>query len=202
MKNLEIIFKYFDNLNEEKRNKLLKMWQIYNDINEKVNLISKKDISNLYSHHVLHSLSIAKVVEFNDCDKIIDVGTGGGFPGIPLAIFFDKTKFILLDSKQKKINAIKDILNLLCIKNVDTICSRSEDVTNKKYNFVLGRAVTNIDLFIKNTKHLLAKNGKIIYLNGINDIPKCNFKKIELKNILSEEYFVEKQILFIEYKDI
>ena len=131
----------------------------------------------------------------------IDVGTGGGFPGIPLAILFPNVEFTLIDSIQKKINALNEIVDILELKNVKTECIRSENFIGE-YDCVLGRAVTNIEKFILCTKHLLSKNGKIIYLHGCSEGVKYKCKSIELKNIFQEEYFLEKKITIVEKRDI
>ena len=170
------------------------MKDVYEEINKKINLISRRDIKNIYEHHVLHSLSIAKVITFTRGMTTIDVGTGGGFPGIPLAILFPNVEFTLIDSIQKKINALNEIVDIL-------ECIRSENFIGE-YDCVLGRAVTNIEKFILCTKHLLSKNGKIIYLHGCSEVVKYKCKSIELKNIFQEEYFLEKKITIVEKKDI
>ena len=195
------IFKYFPKLSQEQKYKFLQMKHIYEEINKKINLISRRDIKNIYEHHILHSLSIAKVVTFTRRMTTIDVGTGGGFPGIPLAILFPNVEFTLIDSIQKKINALNEIVDILELKNVKTECIRSENFIGE-YDCVLGRAVTNIEKFILCTKHLLSKNGKIIYLHGCSEVVKYKCKSIELKNIFQEEYFLEKKITIVEKGDI
>ena len=195
------IFKYFPKLSQEQKYKFLQIKNIYEEINKKINLISRRDIKNIYEHHVLHSLSIAKVVTFTRGMNIIDVGTGGGFPGIPLAILFPNIEFTLIDSVQKKIKKLKEIVNILELKNIKTECIRSENFIGE-YDCVLGRAVTNIEKFILHTKHLLSKNGKIVYLHGCSEEVKYKSESFELKNIFQEEYFLEKKITIIEKGDI
>ena len=201
MNKFSIILKYFTLLEQTQIDKLSQLQSIYEEINKKINLISRRDIKNIYEHHVLHSLSIAKVITFTRGKTIIDVGTGGGFPGIPLAIFFPNVEFTLIDSIQKKINALNEIIDILELKNVKTKCIRSENFIGE-YDYVLGRAVTNIEKFILCTKHLLSKNGKIIYLHGCSEVVKYKCKSIELKNIFQEEYFLEKKITIVEKGDI
>ena len=201
MNKFSIILKYFTLLEQTQIDKLSQLQSIYEEINKKINLISRRDIKNIYEHHVLHSLSIAKVVTFTRGMTTIDVGTGGGFPGIPLAIFFPNVEFTLIDSIQKKIKTLNEIVDILELKNVKTECIRSENFIGE-YDCVLGRAVTNIEKFILCTKHLLSKNGKIIYLHGCSDVVKYKCKSIELKNIFQEEYFLEKKITIVEKKDV
>ena len=201
MNKFSIILKYFTLLEQTQIDKLSQLQSIYEEINKKINLISRRDIKNIYEHHVLHSLSIAKVITFTRGMTAIDVGTGGGFPGIPLAIFFPNVEFTLIDSIQKKINALNEIIDILELKNVKTECIRSENFIGE-YDCVLGRAVTNIEKFILCTKHLLSKNGKIIYLHGCSEVVKYKCKSIELKNIFQEEYFLEKKVTIVEKKDV
>lgn len=201
MNKFSIILKYFTLLEQTQIDKLSQLQSIYEEVNKKINLISRRDIKNIYEHHVLHSLSIAKVVTFTKGMTTIDVGTGGGFPGIPLAILFPNVEFTLIDSVQKKIKALNEIIDVLKLKNTKTECIRSENFIGG-YDCVLGRAVTNIEKFILCTKHLLSKNGKIIYLHGCSEVVKYKCKSIELKNIFQEEYFLEKKITIVEKKDV
>ena len=184
--NVDILLKYFKDLNDEQLELFKKAGEIYREINKNVNLISRKDIDNLYLHHILHSLSIVKYCQFDCKDNIIDVGTGGGFPGIPLAIYFNDIKFTPIDSIHKKINSVNIIIDRLGLKNVETKCCRSEEL-KEKYNIILGRGVSKVDLFLK-----------IIYLNGISDdFSNCKSKLI--KDIFDEEYFETKKITEINF---
>ena len=201
MQKFYTVFKYFPKLLQEQKCKFEQMQNVYEGINEKVNLISRKDIQNIYEHHVLHSLSIAKVVFFSDGEKVIDVGTGGGFPGVPLAILFPEVEFTLIDSIQKKIKVLNEIIEFLELKNVQIKCLRSENLIGA-YDYVLGRAVTNIERFITSTKHLLSQSGKIIYLHRCSEVVKYKCESVELKNIFQEEYFLEKKITIVEKGDI
>ena len=194
---INIILKYFNNLDDKQIELYKKAGEIYRTINNNINLISRKDIDYLYLHHILHSLSIAKYYNFNCKDKIIDVGTGGGFPGIPLAIYFKDINFTLIDSIHKKINSVNIIIQELGLDNVKTICCRSEDI-KEKYNIILGRGISKIDNFIKMVNNLIEKNTKIIYLNGIDTkLDNCNIKYI--KDIFTEEYFETKIISEITF---
>jgi len=142
------IDKYFPKLTQEQKEKYSKLVQLYKYWNSKVNLISRKDIDNLEINHILHSLSIVKIVSFKDSTSVLDVGTGGGLPGIPLAIFFPKVNFTLIDSIGKKIKVVKSICNELSINNVDAINDRVENHLDH-YDFILSRAVTRMDKFYK-----------------------------------------------------
>ena len=187
---------------DKKKVELLKTFsKILIEENKKINLISRKDIDSVFDHHILHSLMIAKLFKFNRNDTIIDIGTGGGLPGIPLAIYFNESKFTLIDSISKKINVIKMIAEKLNLNNVKIECKRSENIT-KKFNIILGRGVTNIETFFKMNKHLLKKNGKILYLNGMNDkikeIAEIKVKYHNLDQLTNLEYYKTKQITEIE----
>lgn len=193
----EIIKKYFPNLTDIQLHQLEQLLPLYKEWNEKINVISRKDIDNFYVHHVLHSLSIATFFEFKKDETILDIGTGGGFPGIPLAIFFPETKFTLTDSIAKKttvVNAVKDALQL---QNVTTKIARAESIS-EKFDYIVTRAVAPMNdlLFWSKNKH--AK--KIIALKG-GDLTeelkpiKKNIRIIELKETFNEEFFETKKIV-------
>ena len=193
----EIIKKYFPNLTDIQLHQLEQLLPLYKEWNEKINVISRKDIDNFYVHHVLHSLSIATFFEFKKDETILDIGTGGGFPGIPLAIFFPETKFTLTDSIAKKttvVNAVKDVLQL---QNVTTKIARAESIS-EKFDYIVTRAVAPMNdlLFWSKNKH--AK--KIIALKG-GDLTeelkpiKKNIRIIELKETFDEEFFETKKIV-------
>ena len=196
------IKKYFANLEKSKLDKLFALENIYKYWNSKVNLISRKDISNLYLHHVLHSLFIYKVAKFKEDETILDLGTGGGFPGIPLAIVFPHIKFTLLDSMRKKVNILEDIRDKLSLKNVKLVCDRSEDF-DKKYDFVLGRFVSDINKFFSLAKKHSKKG--IYYLKGGDTnfdflVKKKNaFREYNLDNFFEEEYFCNKKLIHISF---
>ncbi len=184
------------------------MIELYKFWNSKVNLISRKDIDNLYVNHILHSLSIAKIHEFIDGTDVLDVGTGGGLPGIPLAILFPKVNFTLLDSISKKIKVVEDIRKKLNISNVITINDRAEN-HHLKYDFVISRAVSKMDRFYP----LVKKN---IKLKSVNSIPNGiislkggnleselkqfnNFKVFEISKFFSDHFFQTKKIVYIPF---
>lgn len=179
---------------------------LYRDWNSKINLISRKDIDGLYERHVLHSLSIAKIVQFVPKTNILDVGTGGGFPGIPLAIMFPEAHFTLNDSIAKKINVVKEISNTLGLQNVDVLNARIED-RKEKYDFIVSRAVTTFPQFYSWVKGKILEKDRnqvsngILYLKGgeIED-ELMNFKNrvkvFELKEFFEEEFFETKKLIY------
>ena len=204
MNSSELIFKYFKKLNENQKNQFKKLEEIFKFWNSKVNLISRKDIDNIYLNHILHSLSIDKLSIINDNYKtVMDLGTGGGFPGIPLAILYPNNKFYLIDSKLKKIKIVKEIIKELDIENAITINKRIED-EDKKIDYVVCRAFGRLTKIVKYTKKNLIKknNGGLICFKGgdLKDELK-NFDKkhivYELKNYFEESFFESKKIIFI-----
>ncbi len=193
----EIIKKYFPNLTDIQLHQLEQLLPLYKEWNEKINVISRKDIDNFYVHHVLHSLSIATFFEFKKDETILDIGTGGGFPGIPLAIFFPETKFTLTDSIAKKITVVNAVKDALQLQNVTTKIARAESIS-EKFDYIVTRAVAPMNdlLFWSKNKH--AK--KIIALKG-GDLTeelkpiKKNIRIIELKETFNEEFFETKKIV-------
>ena len=140
MISINLLKKVVPEILEEKLEKLSELENVFKEENKKVNLVSRKDIDFLFEHHILHSLLVCKLINFENVRTVIDVGTGGGFPGLPISIYFDKILFTLLDSKIKKINSIGNIINKLGVKNVDLVCDRVENI-KCKYDVVLGRGV-------------------------------------------------------------
>ena len=203
------IEKYFPKLTQEQKEKYSKLVQLYKYWNSKVNLISRKDIDNLEINHILHSLSIVKIVSFKDSTLVLDVGTGGGLPGIPLAIFFPKVNFTLIDSIGKKIKVVKSICSELSINNVDAINDRVENHLDN-YDFILSRAVTRMDKFYKlvnkNFRYDSSnkiKNG-IISLKGGNldeELKDFNEKNIyDINEYFNYEFFQTKKIIYIPFQ--
>jgi len=201
------ILKYFPNLDPEQIKRFEKMDSLYRDWNEKINLISRKDIDSLYEKHILHSLSIAKIIDFRSGTKILDVGTGGGFPGIPLAILFPMSQFVLIDSIGKKIKVVQAIAQDLELKNVTAIHGRVEDIT-QEFDFVISRAVTSFPEFVEMVKKNVSRkalnalpNG-IIYLKG-GDIEleikkfKHNIEVTEIANFFNEPFFETKKVVYL-----
>lgn len=197
----QIIFKYFPNLSEKQKEQFSRMGKLYSDWNSKINVISRKDINNFYERHALHSLGIAKIISFKPKTKILDVGTGGGFPGIPLAILFPDCEFHLADSIGKKIKVVNAVAENLELKNVKGIWSRAEEIKDK-YHFVVSRAVTELPEFQKWIKGKFLpddfndlKNG-ILYLRGDGD---PSNKIFDLKNYFSEIFFETKKVVYIPH---
>jgi 16S rRNA (guanine527-N7)-methyltransferase len=162
MNNIE---KYFPEITKEKLNKLEVLKELYKDWNKKINVISRKDIDNLEIRHILPSLAISKAVDFEPGKKVLDIGTGGGLPGVPLAVIFPQTEFLLIDSIGKKIKVVEDIIKKLELTNVRCEQTRSETV-KEKFDYVLGRAVIALPEFVKMGKNNLRPGGQIIYLSG------------------------------------
>lgn len=200
------INKFFPKLNQEKKEKYNKLIQLYKYWNSKVNIISRKDIDNLEVNHILHSLSIVKIVRFKDSTLVMDVGTGGGLPGIPLAIFFPKVNFTLIDSIGKKIKVVKSICSELSINNVNAVNDRVENHFDH-YDFVLSRAVTRMDKFYKlvnknfrSKSSNKIKNGIISLKGGTlsEELKDFNEKKIyDVNKYFNHEYFQTKKIIHI-----
>ncbi len=209
---LSVILKYFPDLSFEQINQLETLERIYIKWNQKINVISRKDLDQFYTHHVLHSLSIAKFISFKENTKLLDVGTGGGFPGIPLAIYFKKCSFTLIDSIGKKIKVVNEVKSELKLNNVNTFHQRAEK-NQEKYDFIVSRAVTHLSKFcpwvvnnisIKNNNDI--ENG-IIYLKGgdlreeINSISKkFKYSTIQIQDFFNEQFFNSKVILHLYKK--
>ena len=202
---MEIILKYFPNLSTEQVDKFRKLQGLYDYWNNQINVISRKDIDELYERHVLHSLAIGQLIKFKPGSDILDIGTGGGFPGIPLAILFPEVNFYLVDSIGKKIKVVKEISDALGLKNIHAEHARAEKI-NKKFDFIVSRAVTNLSSFKnwikgktkKEQNHELS-NG-VLYLKGgdlqqeIKDA-RLNCKLHPLSNFYSEDFFETKFIV-------
>jgi len=204
------VLKYFTDLTGHQIQQFALLEKLYREWNEKVNVISRKDIDSLYLHHVLHSLSIAKFINFKPGSHFLDVGTGGGFPGIPLAIMFPQCKFLLIDGKAKKIKVVQAIVDELDLKNCICQNKRSEEL-KLKFDFVLARAVTRLDKLIPMCEHLISEthinpvpNGLIALKGGdiakeIKEIDNNYYSnKIPIAKMFDQEYFNEKYILYIQ----
>ncbi|MFD2543452.1 16S rRNA (guanine(527)-N(7))-methyltransferase RsmG [Lacinutrix gracilariae] len=206
---MQLLLKYFPNLTEDQIDKFTKLEALYQDWNLKINVVSRKDIDELYLRHVLHSLAIAKVIEFKPNTKIMDVGTGGGFPGIPLAILFPECSFHLVDSINKKLNVVREVVDGLGLENVKTTHCRVEEIKDT-YDFIVSRAVAAMPTFVhwvkgrvaKKQNHTL-KNG-IIYLKGgdlaeeLQDYPKATIYNIS--DFYSEDFFETKKVVHLPLK--
>jgi 16S rRNA (guanine527-N7)-methyltransferase len=206
---MELIKKYFPTLEQSQYDKLQNLYPLYEEWNQRINLISRKDFEFFYERHVLHSLAIAKLVNFPHGSTILDAGTGGGFPGIPLAIFFPELKFHLVDSIAKKINAVEDIAIQLKLHNVTVQCSRIE-ILQGRYNYIVSRAVAPLRQMLQWTSHLLDHNRKveprpgIFYLKGgdvADELKNIDWLyRIHLLNDIFSEPFFETKLLVHLYK--
>ena len=205
--NSAILSKYFPHLSSQQIERFNRLGDLYAEWNEKINLISRKDIEQLYERHILHSLAIAKVISFKDQTAVLDVGTGGGFPGIPLAILFPEVKFHLIDSIGKKILVVKDIAEKLELKNVKAEKIRAEQVPDQ-YDFVISRAVTRLKPFYEWVRDKFLKGGfneldnGILYLKGgdLDEELKELNKKATVYNLseyFEEEFFETKKVVHI-----
>ena len=203
---MEIILKYFSDFTDKQHCQLKQLGPLYKDWNEKINLISRKDIESIYEKHILHSLSIAAVFEFTPGMQIMDLGTGGGFPGIPLAIYFPETHFHLVDSIGKKIKVVDDVCSSLGLKNVTTQKIRAEELKNQKYDFVVSRAVAPLKDLWKWSRPLFRVknnvNSGLICLKGgdlAKEIAESNKtpRVYDLSEMFNESYFQEKYLLHI-----
>ncbi len=204
----DLILKYFPSLTDQQIQQFKALPQLYTFWNAQINVISRKDIEQLYERHVLHSLGIAKVMPFLPGERVLDVGTGGGFPGIPLAILFPETQFHLVDSIGKKIKVVQEVANALGLKNVQATHQRAEQVEGK-FDFVVSRAVTRLKEFYPWVKGKFNKESKnelpngILYLKGGDldeEIRESNLKvqQYYLKDYFEEDFFDTKQVIYIK----
>ena len=204
---MDIILKYFPNLSEVQQQQFAALYDLYIDWNSKINVISRKDITNLYEHHVLHSLGIAKVMQFRPETTVMDLGTGGGFPGIPLAILFPETQFHLVDSIGKKVKVATEIANAIGLKNVTTRHCRAEE-EKQLFDFVVSRAVMPLtDLLkiirknIKKKQHNALPNGLICLKGGELEREVMPVKHqtlmYVLKDYFEEEFFETKKVVYV-----
>ena len=206
---MEEIIKQFPNLTDNQILQFQKLEALYQDWNAKINVISRKDIDELYTKHVLHSLAIAKIQPFEPGSYILDVGTGGGFPGIPLAILFTETRFYLIDVILKKINVVKAVAEALALKNVKAEQMRAENVKGD-YDFIISRAVTNMPDFVSWIKYKIKKQNKhqlpngILYLKGgdlteeLKDFPKAT--EYNISEFFKDEFFETKKVVHLPLK--
>ena len=205
---MEEILKYFPNLSEKQIFQFFQLKDLYNKWNARINVISRKDMDNLYLKHVLHSLAIAKVIYFENGTKILDVGTGGGFPGIPLAVLFPKADFLLVDSIEKKIKVVNEVSSSIGLNNLRTLHKRAESVSGQ-FDFIVSRSVTRMSLFQHwvgekiSTNHINTLPNGILYLkggdlteelNGIN-----NVELYDISDFFDEDFFETKKVVYIGY---
>ncbi|MCI7268740.1 MAG: 16S rRNA (guanine(527)-N(7))-methyltransferase RsmG [Prevotella sp.] len=204
---MDSIIKYFPAITDEQRHQYEQLFELYKDWNSKINVISRKDIDNLYEHHVLHSLAIAKALRFKDGTKIMDFGCGGGFPGIPLAIMFPECQFKLIDGTGKKIRVCQEIASAIGLKNVVAEHLRGEDETGK-FDFIVSRAVMPLPDMVKIVRKNVSKEQHNAMPNGIFCLKGGNlqseihpFKNIveqtDLSSFFNEEWFKEKHLIYL-----
>lgn len=206
---MEIILKYFDDFNKEQIRQLAALAQLYKDWNEKINVISRKDMDSLYERHVLHSLAIAAAANFNEGAEIIDIGTGGGFPGIPLAIYFPGVQFLLADSIGKKLKVVAAVAEAIGLKNISVRHSRVEDIKDRKFDFAVSRAVAPLgDLWrwakpVLRTGHMSEEYGNgLICLKGgdlAQEFAESGVKPrvLPVNKIFEEPAFEEKYLVYV-----
>ena len=202
---VELIEKYFPNLSEKQKNQFAQLEKLYAEWNEKINVISRKDMDSLYEKHILHSLGIAKVMEFEPGTKVLDIGTGGGFPGIPLAILFPEVQFTLVDSIGKKITVVKEVSAGIGLQNVTAIHKRAEEL-KEKFHFVVSRAVTQMPVFLTWLKGKFEKqnfnkkpNG-VLYLKGgdlSEELAGLKTEIFPLQNYFESEFFETKKVVYL-----
>jgi 16S rRNA (guanine527-N7)-methyltransferase len=208
---VDIILKYFADFTGEQLEQFRQLEGLYKEWNEKINVISRKDIDTLYERHILHSLAIAAICNFDDGAEVVDIGTGGGFPGIPLAIFFPKVKFLLVDSIGKKIKVVNEVAAATGLKNVKTLHGRVEEVKGKTFDFAVSRAVAPLGelwewinpLIRKGQKSEELPNGLVCLKGGDlgKEIEESGLKKVvqawSVHNIFPETAFEEKYVIYV-----
>jgi 16S rRNA (guanine527-N7)-methyltransferase len=208
---MEQILKYFPDLTEIQIEQFKALYPLYEEWNAKINVVSRKDFEHLYEHHILHSLAITKVMKFKESSDVLDLGTGGGFPGIPLAILFPEVNFTLVDSIGKKILVVNEVANALGLKNVKAIHGRVEDIKNQKFDFVVSRAVAQLSELIRwsrkllKTKHInILPNGWLLLKGGnlneeIKVVAKREYvEKHPITKYFKQPFFEEKFVIYVQ----
>jgi len=207
---MELIKKYFE-LSEDQEKKFEQLFGLYREWNSQINLISRKDIDNLEERHFLHSLAIAKFINFKEGSSVMDLGCGGGFPGIMLAIYFPEVQFTMIDGRNKKIMVVNDIIQRLGLKNAVGIHGRAEELKDQKFEFVVTRAVAKIDKLKEWTERLFSEEQNHALPNGIialkgnltEELSLLNksdyYETVSLKTFFDEAFFLEKELLYVQY---
>lgn len=207
---MDLLLKYFPDLSGEQQEKFRLLGELFNGWNSKINLVSRKDMPHLYERHILHSLAIAKVLHFKPQSRILDVGTGGGFPGLPLAVLFPEASFTLVDSIGKKIVVVNDLIETLQLRNVTAVCTRAENLGGK-WHFVTSRAVTAFPKFYSwvenkiSTDQFNDRPNGILYLKGgdIGEEIQPFYPRIEVFNIsvfFDEPFFETKKVVYLPHQ--
>lgn len=207
MVTVDIIYKYFPNLSDRQKEQFAQLYDVYKFWNDQINVVSRKDFDQFYERHVLHSLGIAEVINFQDGTDVLDVGTGGGFPGIPLAILFPKSNFFLVDSVGKKIKVVNEIKEVIGLENVFPGQKRAEEI-NQQFDFIVSRAVTQMTKFIPWVKDKFKKKGINGYPNGILYLKGGDLgdelkgvdrymEIIDLSDYFEEEFFETKKVVYV-----
>ncbi len=209
MQGLDTVLKYFDDFSPTQLQQFAALEALYKEWNEKINVVSRKDIDQIYLHHVLHSLSIAAIANFKPGADIIDIGCGGGFPGVPLAIFFPEARFHMVDSIGKKLKVVEAVAEGAGIKNITTQHIRAEEIKTRKFDFAISRAVAPLKELWTWTKPLLKKENKNEIVNGLiclkggdlhQEISESGTrpKMMSVYDIFNEDYFKEKYIIYVK----
>jgi len=209
---ISIIHKYFSDLNETQVRQFEQLGPLYKEWNQKINVVSRKDIDHIYTHHILHSLSIAAFVQFLPEANVLDLGTGGGFPGVPLAILYPETQFMLVDGTGKKIKVVQEICEEIGLKNVEAKQIRAEEIKNRKFDFVVTRAVAKTHQLWQWTERLYTAKQRHIVPNGlialkggdieaeIKEMPRGTYHDtVPISDLFEEPYFETKSILYIQW---
>lgn len=208
---MQIIHQYFPNLTEKQIQQLGALQELYRDWNSKINVISRKDIDNLYERHILHAMSLGIVLQFEAGADILDLGTGGGIPGIPLAILFPDVKFTLIDGTGKKIKVVQEIINAIDLKNAHAQQVRAEELKGKKFDFIVTRAVATLDKLIPWSKRLFKRQHRHAYPNGLFALKGGNIQAeidametneytevFPLSDLFESEYYKEKYLVYVQ----